>query len=84
MNTAHLDSVDDSHFLQGYLKIMEGCDVVILLTESQDSEGTKEEIRRAFELGIPVIHPELFDIWLKATLAKREHERPPGKALPTD
>lgn len=54
--SAFIDPVPDEYWLQGTMALMEKCDAV-LLTHPQagiTSKGTRAEVMRAIELGIPV------------------------------
>ena len=56
----HLNSINfeglntEQHFIDGTLELMRRCDVVLLVPNWKDSEGTKGEIAEAHKLGIPV------------------------------
>lgn len=57
-NTAHMEldlpGLGDDFWLAGTLEMMERCDAVVLVPGWQNSAGTRGEIIRAEELGIPV------------------------------
>ena len=57
-NTAHMEldlpGLGDDFWLAGTLEMMERCDAVVLIPGWQNSAGTRGEIIRAEELGIPV------------------------------
>ena len=64
MNTAHLDSelpyLSDEFWLRGTMALMERCDAVALVPGWESSAGTRDEIRRADELRLPVFYaPDL-------------------------
>ena len=61
LNTAHFDGlVDDQAFLDGTLEMLRRCDLVVITSSWPSSEGTRNEIREALRLGIPVYHwPDL-------------------------
>lgn len=57
-NTAHMEldlpGLGDDFWLAGTLEMMERCDAVVLVPGWQNSAGTRGEIIRAEELGIPI------------------------------
>lgn len=57
-NTAHMEldlpGLGDAFWLAGTLEMMERCDAVVLVPGWQNSAGTRGEIIRAEELGIPI------------------------------
>lgn len=59
-NTAHMEldlpGLGDEFWLAGTLEMMERCDAVVLVPGWQNSAGTRGEIIRAEELGIPIFH----------------------------
>ena len=60
-NTAHMEldlpGLGDDFWLAGTLEMMERCDAVVLVPGWQNSAGTRGEIIRAEELGIPSSAP---------------------------
>lgn len=59
LNTARFERhvpAGDHYWLGGTMALMEKCDVVLLTypEAGNDSKGTSEEMKRAFELGVPV------------------------------
>ena len=56
-NTAHMEldlpELGDDFWLRGTMEMMERCDAVVLVPGWQNSAGTRGEIIRAEELGIP-------------------------------
>jgi len=64
---------DEALFEDGYLQILERCDVLVLCTDDyKNSVGTNLEIRRALEQRIPVITKELFNVWLSVRNKEKE------------
>ena len=61
MNTAFMGGISpDDHFLAGGLELLRRCDAVVVCEGWQRSCGTRAEIARAQELGLPVYYwPEL-------------------------
>lgn len=58
-NTALFDGrADDSVWLEGYKEILSRCDVVVAMTTWENSQGTRQEIVYATELGIPIIYEQ--------------------------
>jgi len=57
-NTAHMEldlpGLGDDFWLAGTLEMMERCDAVVLVPGWENSAGTRGEIIRAEELGIPI------------------------------
>lgn len=51
-----LSDIPDEYWLEGTMEMMERCDAVLLVSPSaaDTSEGTRAEVTRAHELGIPV------------------------------
>lgn len=68
LNTCNFqDSQDDEVWLAGDIEILTRCDAVVVVGDWKSSEGTKREIARAEELGIPVFFDtkfEYFEEWL--------------------
>lgn len=62
LNTANfemehvLSDIPDEYWLEGTMEMMERCDAVLLVSPSavDESDGTRAEVTRAHELGIPV------------------------------
>lgn len=55
LNTAHFDGiVPDQAFLDGALEMMRRCDRIVLAPNWQRSHGTREEIREALRLCLPI------------------------------
>lgn len=59
LNTASFEKsvpAGDHYWLGGTMALMEKCDVVLLThpAAGNESRGTSEEMKRAFELGVPV------------------------------
>ena len=56
LNTAHMDrdGIEDRHILAGDQEMLRRCDAVILCGDHSQSEGSKDEIRLAQQLGLPV------------------------------
>jgi nucleoside 2-deoxyribosyltransferase len=55
LHTAHFNGlVDDQTFMDGLIEILLRCDVVVLLRDHEESEGTQAEIAAAKRAGIPV------------------------------
>lgn len=56
-NTRHgSGNVTDDQYLAGTMEMMRRCDAVLVLQNSTDSAGTRDEIIEAQALGIPVQH----------------------------
>ncbi|HDY88697.1 MAG TPA: DUF4406 domain-containing protein [bacterium] len=56
MNSAFMDgATDDSVFLEGGLKILSRCDIIVMMKGWEGSEGARNEYERAKELGLKVI-----------------------------
>lgn len=57
-NTAHMEldlpDLGDDFWLRGTMEMMERCDAVVLVPGWENSAGTRGEIIRAEELGIPI------------------------------
>jgi hypothetical protein len=67
MNTANFQgALPDQVWTDGTLALLEKCDAVVLVPGWEDSQGTRGEVRRAIDLGIPVFY-ELFGLesWLR-------------------
>ena len=80
LNTANFEDhvKDEALFEQGYLLILDRCDVLVLCTDNyDDSAGTKLEIRRALERGIQVVTQKIFNEWLGVRIAEKEMNFPP-------
>lgn len=59
-NSAFMGGVaDDSVFLAGDLEFLELCDVVVVLSGSQQSVGVQQEIARATELDLDIVYQQL-------------------------
>ena len=55
LNSAFFDGcTEDKIFLEGYLRILESCDAMVLLDGWEDSQGTLGEIFRANNSFIPI------------------------------
>ena len=48
---------DEELFYEGHLRILEVCTLVVLLPRWKTSKGARAEVKRAKELGIPIIYP---------------------------
>lgn len=48
---------DEELLYEGYLRILEVCTLVVLLPRWETSKGARAEVKRAKELGIPIIYP---------------------------
>ncbi len=56
-NTAHAsEHVTDAQYIDGTMELMRRCDAVLVLPNSDKSEGTRGEIQEAINIGIPVAH----------------------------
>ncbi|QPB11434.1 nucleoside 2-deoxyribosyltransferase [Providencia phage Kokobel1] len=75
MSGGFIEPIDDNYWLQGTMALMEKCDAVLLTHPRAGavSSGTKAEILRAIELGIPVYAHEgmLFADAREDTIPKR-------------
>jgi nucleoside 2-deoxyribosyltransferase len=66
MNTAFMDGYDgmsDSTWLEGDFEIIKRCDILFVVPNWEDSEGTKMEIETAMAAKIPVYELELIEDW---------------------
>ncbi len=68
-NTAHFEqdcSVSPEDYIEGDLRMIEGCDAVLMLEGWEDSKGSVEERQHALTLGVSVFH-DAHDLtcWLK-------------------
>lgn len=56
-NSRHMDGVTtDENFLAGTMVMLRRCDAVLLVEGWEASSGSREEVREAMRLGLPVMH----------------------------
>lgn len=66
------NSLPDSVWVGGLISLLRTCHALFVVSGSEESEGTGDEVREAFRLGIPVF-TDLAE--LRAWLAKRPRAR---------